>query len=640
MNIVQLLSQIELTGAEVHAVKLAEGLMKEAHKCYLISDELHINTSIPFTPLAIHRAKFFTRWKSVLKLRKFINSEQIQVVHAHSRAAVRIAFWATLGTNCALVSTLHGRQHYSISKKIFNTYGQALIAVCENIKQQMINDFKIIESKIKVIRNFFDFEEVKNLAMTLNVIPSPSTIQLQKTQKMPIKVAFLGRTTGPKGENWGYIINNLIPKLLQTYPTCEFHFAGGPVQALSVATKENIQLFTNQFPSRFFFHGHLASLLPLIQESQIIVGAGRIAIEGLILNKSVIALGEQSYEGIITSENWQSCLASNFGDILPGKETQINFDQLFKDLSEQIQLLQPITNTSNSPNLEMSLPNSFIFPIEEKLELEFSEKKNLKKIYAVYQSAIFKKNYPKNIPILMYHQVVADESFSSPHKIYITTKNFETHLRYLQENNFSTITFEDLYKYKTGENNLKKFPKKPIIITFDDGYTNNLTLALPLLKKYNFKAVFYLLATLHKTNYWDKHSGAPELTLMSADERQLLAKEMEIGSHGFDHKKLSTMSENEAYHEIYQSKIQLEKEFNRPIYSYAYTYGVRHPLSSEMAQRAGYHYAVNTTTGGFHHEDDPFSLFRVSIFPTDNPSSLNRKTSSWYRKYYYLKRKE
>jgi peptidoglycan/xylan/chitin deacetylase (PgdA/CDA1 family) len=239
----------------------------------------------------------------------------------------------------------------------------------------------------------------------------------------------------------------------------------------------------------------------------------------------------------------------------------------------------------------------------------------------------------------MYHQVV-DDSFSSPHKIYITDKNFEKHLAFFKKAGFTTLTFKDLYEFKMGSKDFSKFPSKPLILTFDDGYVNNLTTAVPLLEKYGFKAVIYLLANHHKTNYWDENSGAPQLPLMTAEQRQQISQHMEIGSHGFDHKKLSEMNLDEARFEITESKKVLEKEFNQQIYSYAYTYGIRHEFSSLLAYGAGYKYAVNTTTGGFHHEEDPYSLFRVSIFPTDDESSLKRKTKSWYRKYYYLKRKE
>lgn len=619
MNIVQLLSQVELTGAEVHGISLAEALTKKGHQCFIISDELHLKTDVPFTALAVHRAKHLSKITSIVKLRQFIKQHQIQIIHAHSRAAVRLGFWATLGTKCALVTTLHGRQHYSYSKKLFNLYGEKIIAVCENIKLQMQNDFNLKPSQINVIRNFFNFERIQNqeaINSTRNVTNAGSGKTL---------VSFLGRTSGPKGKNWEFLIENYCETFLTKNPSLEIHFAGGPLESLSSNTQSLIAKFHQKFQSRFYFHGQTESLLPLITKSHLVVAAGRIAIEALLLKKKVFALGEQSYEGLVSPETLAKNKASNFGDILISETTEINWTKLAEDLQTEISK-QDSNNTVTSFDLDY-------------LQQDYSEPLAVERIISTYESALFKKQYPKNIPILMYHQVVEKE-IQSPHKIYITAENFEKHLVYLTDAGFKSLTFEDLYQFKIGKKSLSTFPKKPIILTFDDGYENNLTLAIPLLKKYNLKAVFYLLANIHETNSWDKNSGAPCLPLMTKEQRQILAKDMEIGSHGFDHKKLSQMTDTEAFAEIKNSKVSLEKEFSRPIYSYAYTYGDRHPNSSLYSELAGYKYAVNTTTGGFHHEEDPFSLFRVSIFPTDNPSSLKRKTKSWYRRYYYLKRKE
>lgn len=624
MKVVQLLSQIELTGAEAHAVSLAEALEKKGHQIFIISDQLHSKTSIPFFPLAIHRTTFIKRLQSIFKLRQFIRKNKIEIIHAHSRASAKMGYWATRGLDCALVTTLHGRQHCSLSKKLFNHYGEKIIAVCENIKKQMILDFNLRETQIQVIRNFYRFKELvpnsPNSPDSADSLDSPnSTVKPTNNSTAPRVISFLGRTTGPKGQNWEFILQNFCEMLLKKYPLIEIHFAGGLETSLNLKTQDFINSLKTNYPNRFQFHGPLDNLQGLIQKSYLVVGAGRIAIESLLAGKKVLSLGEQSYEGLVTASSLEKNKSSNFGDILETNSVEINWNQFYQDLELEIE--------NDEPQILTQLCESY------------EETQVLDQIIATYHSASFKKRYSHPIPILMYHQVVEKE-IASPHKIFITAVQFEKHLLFLKESQFTSLTFADLYRYKTGILPWSEFPKKPIILTFDDGYENNLTLALPLLKKYNFKSVIYLLAHPHTTNYWDKNSGAPSLPLMSREQRQIISEFMEVGSHGFDHKKLSEMTDKEAYHEICDSKIQLEKEFQKTIYSYAYTYGVRHPMASEFCLKAGYQYAVNTTTGGFHHEEDPYSLFRVSIFPTDTVSSLKRKTKSWYRRYYYFKRKE
>ena len=100
------------------------------------------------------------------------------------------------------------------------------------------------------------------------------------------------------------------------------------------------------------------------------------------------------------------------------------------------------------------------------------------------------------------------------------------------------------------------------------------------------------------------------------------------------------MTEIDAREELRHSKALLEKEFDTDIPVYAFTYGDTHLAAAEWAREEGYDYAVNTDSGGLLIEEDPYRIFRVNIFPDENLVSLFKKTSSWYRKYYFKKRKK
>ena len=89
------------------------------------------------------------------------------------------------------------------------------------------------------------------------------------------------------------------------------------------------------------------------------------------------------------------------------------------------------------------------------------------------------------IPIIMYHSVLNDNNRLA--KYVITPKKLEEDFAYLKENGFTPINSKDLINFSLKGVSL---PEKPVIITFDDGYYNNYSYAYPLLKKYNFKAVF------------------------------------------------------------------------------------------------------------------------------------------------------
>ena len=92
------------------------------------------------------------------------------------------------------------------------------------------------------------------------------------------------------------------------------------------------------------------------------------------------------------------------------------------------------------------------------------------------------------IPIIMYHSITADQASESEYVI--SAERFENDLIWLQENGFTSILpsqLADYVMYRT------RLPAKPVILSFDDGYCNNYTLAYPLLQKYNMKAVIAVI---------------------------------------------------------------------------------------------------------------------------------------------------
>ena len=94
------------------------------------------------------------------------------------------------------------------------------------------------------------------------------------------------------------------------------------------------------------------------------------------------------------------------------------------------------------------------------------------------------------IPIIMYHGIVAGTAEESEYMI--SAERFESDLRWLAEAGYTTILPSQLIAYASNGSIL---PAKPVIISFDDGYGNNYTLAYPLLQKYSAKAVISLIGS-------------------------------------------------------------------------------------------------------------------------------------------------
>ncbi len=606
MKIVHLLSQNHLTGAEVYAASLAQAQLDTGHQVYQISNGFFCPTPAICKTLAVETKSKLTFYKNVLWLRDFIQKNNIQIIHTHSRAAAKLAYWARAGLNIAMVSTVHGQQHSSFSKKLFNQYGDFMIAVCENLGKHLTDDFGYDQNRIKVLRNAISEKKFQFQYDTQTHNKSAAR-----------KIAIIGRTTGPKRNRTEQVIRSLVASA----DDYEITLIGGKISDLQLIENEKKKVIELCIP---------ALTSEAYAAFDLVIGAGRVCMEALISGVPTIAFGEARYEGLVTLESLPRALTSNFGDIdLTSPGPSLNEAQFKKDLVTVIPATE-LKSLSDLASKEFSL-----------IELN-------RKVQRLYESAFFLRNYAKWIPTLMYHKIPATE-IQTQHRIFVTKKNFAMHLKFFRFVGFKTITFSELAQFRRGEKDFSLFPRKPLILTFDDGYRDNLENASPLLKYYGFRSQLFLLAnTAIKNNQWDmtpesaESPGAhtePAHEIISGQERKLwLDSAFEIGSHGFSHKKITEMSDEEALVELKDSKTSLEKEFGIHINTYAFTYGITSAKAAQLAELAGYDYAVNTDTGGILLEESPYRIFRVNIFPEESILSLWKKTSSWYRKYYFNKR--
>jgi len=611
MRILHLLSQMQPTGAEAYATTVADWLTDHGHDVFIISDRIHVKTRQPYTPLSVHSNSVGSRVKSTLFLRKFLQQNKIQVIHCHSRAAARLAYWATRGTKVAVVSTIHGRQPISFSKKVLDIYGHKSICICENLTEKLTTKLGMDERKMRLVRNPVRTSE-------LTFVENP-TVQN--------KIAWIGRFTGPKGERAREFLQKVVPELLKNYPQLEIEVIGGNPQLLGNKTLDHVFSLQEEFPKRLHVHSHIENLNHEMQNYRLILGAGRVAISAVMRGIPTYAVGEYSSEGLVRLVNMDKALSSNFGDIGPdGKATtEINFEKMQKELLQLLSRDILLDRDERQGLREIALQN-------------FDQEFVCRKIFNVYKSAYFIAHHPKHIPVLMYHKI-PDQELQTQHRIFVTKDCFEKHLQFFKSRGFSTLTFRELEQFRSGQRDFSEFPRKPLVLTFDDGYVDNLENAAPLLKKYEMKAVIFLLADHSlQNNSWDDNGQEPLQPLMSLEQKKkLLEFGYEIGSHGFRHGKITEMNPNQALAELRDSKQALEQDFG-PITTYAFTYGITSPQAAELAEHVGYDFAVNTDTGGLTIEENPYSIFRINIFPEDGPRQLRKKTSAWYRRYFYLKR--
>lgn len=228
-----------------------------------------------------------------------------------------------------------------------------------------------------------------------------------------------------------------------------------------------------------------------------------------------------------------------------------------------------------------------------------------------------------NIKILMYHRITRNEDVSKMHWTYISAEQFRKQLLLLDHFGFTPITFKDYRLFTKGELNL---PRKPIILTFDDGYEDVYKIAFPILKEYGMKAVLFVLGNRSiKTDLWNIGDGTISSLLMNDEQIiDLYEAGFEIGSHTMTHAKLPEISSQNAWEEISGSKLVIESILNSPIRSFSYPYGETNTSVKRLVIRAGYNFACGVFTGPPHFGNDLYDFRRITI--SNSTSALNFAT--------------
>ena len=215
------------------------------------------------------------------------------------------------------------------------------------------------------------------------------------------------------------------------------------------------------------------------------------------------------------------------------------------------------------------------------------------------------------IPILVYHQIAAAPARGSPFRsLYVAPLSFARQMAWLRRLGYAGLSMTGLEPYLRGERE-----GRVVGITFDDGYLNNLTHALPVLQQHGFSSTCYAVSSLlGKTNVWDEEIGIAQTPLMNAAElAQWVAGGQEIGSHTRRHVNLPAVSDSEARLEMLHGKTELERVTGGPVCHFCYPYGHYEPRHVAMAAELGFVTATTTRRGRCHAKADLLQLPRVPV---------------------------
>jgi peptidoglycan/xylan/chitin deacetylase (PgdA/CDA1 family) len=226
-------------------------------------------------------------------------------------------------------------------------------------------------------------------------------------------------------------------------------------------------------------------------------------------------------------------------------------------------------------------------------------------------------NGDRSLRVLMYHKVndVPGNPLTMPVSL------FDEQMDQLRELGYTVVGLEDVLAHYLDRTPL---PPQAVLITFDDGYHDNLDNAARVLRKYRYPAVLFV-----PIGYLDDRHPLPHEERLAAegilnptidwDELAELEREgIRIESHGISHRPLADLEVDEAAREISLSKLRLEERLGRAVRAFSYVKGSEAHYKAvhlSLVRQAGYDVAFTAVSGANSPGTDPLQLRRYNIEP-------------------------
>lgn len=212
------------------------------------------------------------------------------------------------------------------------------------------------------------------------------------------------------------------------------------------------------------------------------------------------------------------------------------------------------------------------------------------------------------VPILMYHVLAAAPTGAPYPELYVKPADFEAQIRWLAGHGYQAVTLDRVLAYWRRGTAL---PPRPVVLTFDDGYPSDYTVAMPALRKHRWPGVLNLQVG----------------NLVPLHVRQLIRAGWEVDAHTFTHPDLTTVGAAQLRHEVDGSRRAIRRLYGVPVNAFCYPSGRYNAAVIAAVRVAGYR-AATTTRPGLGRPSAPYELARIRVDGSDGVQGLVRKLTA------------
>lgn len=229
------------------------------------------------------------------------------------------------------------------------------------------------------------------------------------------------------------------------------------------------------------------------------------------------------------------------------------------------------------------------------------------------------------VPILMYHSIGASTT-PSYRRFAVDPAMFAQHLDFLAGAGYQTLTMSELADLRRKAAGPARLPARTVVLTFDDGFADFYTEALPALRRHGFTATLYVITGyVGGRSEWLAADGEGDRPILSWSQlREIAASGIECAAHSDTHPQLDALPTGLLRRELSRPKRVLEDRLQHAVRTFAYPFGYYSRRVRHLVEEAGYRSACTVHDLVATARDDLFAVPRLTVDGATDVAGLAR----------------
>lgn len=292
MRILLAIKNFDFGGSENHVCELANALDQRGHEVFVLGKKgrqvQRLNPTVVYIACRLYSWLFPVNLIQVVRI---VRKHRIELIHAHQRYAIHLGSLAGMLTRTPVVLTVHGRSQYDLRSWLARRISRKIIFVSEY-----------------VMRHAVRFPEIQHKTVLISNGIRPSSLN---NSRKPNHLCYVSRIDKRHSETLLLMITEVLPKLLMLQPDIVFHVVGEG-KLLPKVLQQARQLNAHANREVCLFHGYHPEVKALLQESALVMGVGRVALEALSSGTPVLSVNRKRMGALLSTKNYTFYKTNNF----------------------------------------------------------------------------------------------------------------------------------------------------------------------------------------------------------------------------------------------------------------------------------------------------------------------------------------